>query len=422
MIEDKYILGYSGLTYYDERIKDYIDNGISGSTLHAGDHITIDGNNRISAVYESSDFDISGLTDSQNLRETWSGKQDALSAGTGIIIDANNVISVNKEEIAEIDDEVTETGKTWSSYKINSELDNKSNTGHTHIIGDISGLSEEFKNYYTTGNTYTKTEVDGLIAAIDQFHYEIYADLSGVTDPQSNVLYLIGPSGTGNDKYEEYVYTNNSFTKIGDTTIDLSGYATISALTEGLNGKSDTSHTHTISDVTDLQDSLDSKSDTGHTHEQYSLTSHTHTAAEVGALPSDTFIPSKTSDITNDSGFITGFTETDPTVHAWAKAENKPTYDVSEISGLTEELNNKSNTGHTHQIQEVSGLTEIVAEIDGKQDILSPGNHILISANNEIDTTGVVASQYIASIWRGTQAEYDALSSYDNNTLYVITQ
>lgn len=42
-------------------------------------------------------------------------------------------------------------------------------------------------------------------------------------------------------------------------------------------------------------------------------------------------IPTRTSQITNDSGFLTSYTETDPTVPAWAKAANKPTYDYSEI-------------------------------------------------------------------------------------------
>ena len=56
-----------------------------------------------------------------------------------------------------------------------------------------------------------------------------------------------------------------------------------------------------------------------------------YTAAEVGALPDTTAIPSKTSDLTNDSGYITEYTETDPTVPAWAKAENKPTYTASEV-------------------------------------------------------------------------------------------
>lgn len=42
-------------------------------------------------------------------------------------------------------------------------------------------------------------------------------------------------------------------------------------------------------------------------------------------------IPSNTSDLTNDSGFITGYTETDPTVPAWAKAANKPSYTAAEV-------------------------------------------------------------------------------------------
>lgn len=42
-------------------------------------------------------------------------------------------------------------------------------------------------------------------------------------------------------------------------------------------------------------------------------------------------VPTKVSDLTNDSGFIT--TETDPTVPSWAKQSTKPSYSYSEISG-----------------------------------------------------------------------------------------
>jgi hypothetical protein len=45
--------------------------------------------------------------------------------------------------------------------------------------------------------------------------------------------------------------------------------------------------------------------------------------------------------LTNDSGFITGYTETDPTVPAWAKAASKPTYTKSEV-GLGN-VDNKSS-------------------------------------------------------------------------------
>lgn len=45
-------------------------------------------------------------------------------------------------------------------------------------------------------------------------------------------------------------------------------------------------------------------------------------------------IPTKTSDLNNDSGFITGYTETDPTVPTWAKANTKPTYTAEEVGAL----------------------------------------------------------------------------------------
>ena len=75
----------------------------------------------------------------------------------------------------------------------------------------------DFSNYYT------KAQVDDIIGTIQQFHYEVYASLEDVIDPQNNVLYLIGPTGSGEDKYEEYVYSGG-WVKIGDTSIDLSGY------------------------------------------------------------------------------------------------------------------------------------------------------------------------------------------------------
>ena len=46
-------------------------------------------------------------------------------------------------------------------------------------------------------------------------------------------------------------------------------------------------------------------------------------------------LPTKTSQLENDSGFLTE--EADPTVPAWAKAENKPTYTAQEVGAVTAE-------------------------------------------------------------------------------------
>lgn len=69
-------------------------------------------------------------------------------------------------------------------------------------------------------------------------------------------------------------------------------------------------------------------------------------------------IPESTSDLTNDSGFITGYTETDPTVPAWAKAASKPAYTASEVGAMaTSERSNYSTTAHTHEQYSVTSHT-----------------------------------------------------------------
>lgn len=57
-------------------------------------------------------------------------------------------------------------------------------------------------------------------------------------------------------------------------------------------------------------------------------------ALDVGALPDTTFIPTKVSELANDFGFITDYTETDPTVPDWAKEPTKPSYTAEEVGAL----------------------------------------------------------------------------------------
>lgn len=45
-------------------------------------------------------------------------------------------------------------------------------------------------------------------------------------------------------------------------------------------------------------------------------------------------VPTNVSDFNNDAGYLTSFTETDPTVPSWAKAANKPSYTASEVGAL----------------------------------------------------------------------------------------
>lgn len=73
-------------------------------------------------------------------------------------------------------------------------------------------------------------------------------------------------------------------------------------------------------------------------------------------------IPTKISQLTNDKGYITGYTETDPTVPSWAKAESKPSYSKSEV-GLGNVDNVKqysANNPPPYPVTSVNGKTGAV--------------------------------------------------------------
>ena len=53
--------------------------------------------------------------------------------------------------------------------------------------------------------------------------------------------------------------------------------------------------------------------------------------------PSIPTVPANVSAFNNDAGYLTGYTETDPTVPQWAKAQTKPTYTASEVGATTPE-------------------------------------------------------------------------------------
>ena len=184
------------------------DPKYTDTTYEAGDGISIEGN-----VISATGGD---------------GEENVIEA---ITMNGSSVPVTNKTAA------ITETDPTVPSWakQQNKPSYNYSEIGNTPDLSDfITKSVNDLTNYYLKSETYTKSEVAALIGAIQQFHYEIYPTLPA--SGESNVLYLIGPTGSGSDKYEEYVYANNTFTKIGDTSIDLSGYVTTSALNTTLAG------------------------------------------------------------------------------------------------------------------------------------------------------------------------------------------
>ena len=146
-------------------------------------------------TYTASDFDIKDLADTTGLRTTWNWKQDAIS------------------DLATI--------RTWAGKGATAiqPLDNVSSL--TNDAWYITNAVNNLTNYYTKSETYTKSEVADLVANFAWF--QVVATLP-TTDIKTNIIYLLWPVWSWTDKYEEYIYSNNNWIMIWDTSIDLSPY------------------------------------------------------------------------------------------------------------------------------------------------------------------------------------------------------
>ena len=94
--------------------------------------------------------------------------------------------------------------------------------------GFITNAVNNLTNYYLKTELYNKSEVDTLLSNF--WWFEVVASLP-TTDIKSNVIYLLWPIGTWADKYEEWIYYSNTWTKIWETSVDLSPYLNLNTQT-----------------------------------------------------------------------------------------------------------------------------------------------------------------------------------------------
>lgn len=92
-------------------------------------------------------------------------------------------------------------------------------------------ILDEFVNYYTTTQTYSKTEVDALVNALKQFEVVVVSELPTASASTLKKMYLVPAEDpeTSNVK-DEYVTVqsgnNYSWEKIGSTAVSLEAYST----------------------------------------------------------------------------------------------------------------------------------------------------------------------------------------------------
>lgn len=83
--------------------------------------------------------------------------------------------------------------------------------------------------------TEAQTLINQAITASQHISKQIVSDISTVTEPAENVIYMVlDNSVTGEDKYKEYMLIGGTLTLIGSTSTNLGDYLTIQQITDRL--------------------------------------------------------------------------------------------------------------------------------------------------------------------------------------------
>lgn len=211
----------------------------------------------------------------------------------------------------------------YKKTEIDSKLGGKSNVGHNH--------DERY---------YTETEIDAKVNNINSqinsligFTATIVTSLPATGEVGVMYLKLNTSASVEGNIYDEYIWVNNKFEKIGstETTVDLSGYVTQTEMNTQLANKANINHSHTSDSIV-----LDRDSDDGMWVHEYG--------------------------VNNQSG-INGFVyDHEKKLDNIDDGANKTVVDSSLSSFSTNPvqnkvvnsaLNGKSNTGHEHSSDEI---------------------------------------------------------------------
>lgn len=208
-------------------------------------------------------------------------------------------------------------GKTKEYVNENSPIEFVENLDSSNKVPLRSLASGTYvlKGYFTsyTGGTHSYTFSTGMLVAVLQQSAMSYVQ---IFHPKSNTI-----------QYLEI--TDDSVTRQDAKLINMESVAN---MVTGIDEYSDDSHYPSAKAV--------------YTHTQESL-------------------PTKVSELENDKGYITGYTEIDPTVPSWAKESTKPTYTKSEV-GL-------GNVDDVKQYSEDNPPPYPVTSVNGKTSAVSLG-------------------------------------------------
>ena len=270
----------------------------------------------------------------------------------GLYLGKQRIIAIN-EKIATkqwVTDQGYLKNTNLSDYITNEQLQPVSDK-----IDDVSAKVEDISTKIikkgSLGTINGKSIENGNNVTIDLTLFKVVDSLP-VSDIDVNKIYLLpNPAGANNNTYIEYMYINGSWEVAGEykSEMSLDNYYT--------KGQSDEKFL-TKAEVGNLADyvkngELDTKVGEAGYVKTEALTTTLTSYAKKTDIPS---VPTKLSELTNDSGYITTYTETDP---VWT-SEKSNYYTKTEIDNknyLTEHQSLADYAKKTELPKKLSELT-----------------------------------------------------------------
>lgn len=220
----------------------------------------------------------------------------------------------------------------YKKTEIDSKLGGKSNVGHNHD-----------ERYYTETEIDVKVNnINSQINSLIGFTATIVNSLPSTGEVGVMYLKLNTSASVEGNIYDEYIWVNNKFEKIGstETTVDLSGYVTQTEMNTQLANKANTNHTHDIAALEDSTDMLAHMENDFYTALDTKADNNTATTSVNGLMSRE------------DKVKLNGIaTEANKTVVDSSLSSSSTNPVQNKI--VNSALNGKSNTGHEHTSDEI---------------------------------------------------------------------
>lgn len=296
-------------------------------------------------------------------------------------------------------------GTSWGSISgtisgqadLQAALDGKSANGHIHPITEVSGLQTALNGKSDTGHTHSGlAPIGGTTGQVLAKNSNSNYDFSWVNAGAAGSASWGAITGT----LSAQVDLQNALDAKSPTGHTHSGLAPVGGTTgQVLKKNSGTNHdyswqpddtggtpswggiTGTLSNQTDLNTALNGKASSVHTH---------NGLAPVGGTTGQ--VLKKNSGTDHDYSWQVDATGGSP---VWGSIAGT----LADQTDLNAALAGKANTGHTHNQSSITNLTTDLAAKVNK----GPASHDILE------------------MWRGTEAEYNALTPKVATTLYVVT-